>query len=83
MLKFLEHFYQNIRNTLIWFIVYFALQTIIWSALGAVILLYPAALFILVAIFFVLFAAVNLYFMALFIRYAVKLKNLKDLVSFK
>jgi hypothetical protein len=68
---------------LIWFIVYFALQTIIWSALGAVILLYPAALFILVAIFFVLFAAVNLYFMALFIRYAVKLKNLKDLVSFK
>jgi hypothetical protein len=68
---------------LIWFIVYFALQTIIWSALGVVILLYPAALFILVAIFFVLFAAVNLYFMALFIRYAVKLKNLKDLVSFK
>ncbi|MBI5077608.1 hypothetical protein HZB94_04480 [Candidatus Falkowbacteria bacterium] len=82
MLKFVEHFYHHVRNTIIWFVIYFALQTIIWVALGVVILMYPAALFILVAIFFVLFAAVNLYFMALFIRCAIKLKHLKDLVSF-
>lgn len=82
MLKFLEHFYHHIRNTVIWFIIYFALQMIIWVALGVMILIYPATLFLLVAIFFVLFAAVNLYFMALFIRYAIKLKHLKDLISF-
>ncbi|HMB26435.1 MAG TPA: hypothetical protein VKP03_03380 [Patescibacteria group bacterium] len=78
MLNFLENLYQHTRNTLVWFIIYFALQTIIWVALGVLILLHPQTLFILVAVFFVLIAALNLYFGLLFIRYAIKLKKIKS-----
>ncbi|MBT5337833.1 hypothetical protein HN858_02865 [Candidatus Falkowbacteria bacterium] len=78
MLHFLEKFYQHTRNTLMWFIVYFVLQTVIWIALGVLVLVYPQTLFILFALFFVLIAAVNVYFAILFIHYFTKLKKLKD-----
>jgi hypothetical protein len=37
----------------------------------------------LVSLFFVLFAAVNIYFALLFIKYALKLKQVKDALKIK
>lgn len=81
MLNFLEHLYNHARNTMIWFIVYFVLQTLIWIALGVLVLIYPQTLFILVAVFFVLLAAVNIYLALIFVKFAYKLKKAKDLVK--
>ena len=81
MLNFLEHLYEHARNTLLWFIVYFFLQTLIWIALGILILLYPQTLFILVAVFFVLLAAINIYLSLIFIKFAYRLKKAKDLIK--
>ncbi len=78
MIAFLENLYAHARNTLVWFIVYFILQAIIWTVMGVLVLIYPQILFVLMAIFFVLFGALNLYFMLIFIGYALKLKRIKD-----
>ncbi|MFA6537448.1 MAG: hypothetical protein WCT18_03545 [Patescibacteria group bacterium] len=83
MFNFLEQFHQSVRNTIIWFIVYFVLQAIVWLTMGILILIYPQTLFILVAIFFVIFAALNLYFMLIFIRYAIKLHRIKKFLRIK
>ena len=81
MLNFLEKFYAHTRNTLVWFVVYFVLQTIIWIALGVLILVFPQTLFILVAIFFVLLAAVNVYFALIFVKYIHRLKKLRQILK--
>ncbi len=83
MLNFIEKFYHHSRTTLMWFVVYFIIQTAIWISLGVLILLYTQTLFILVALFFVLLAAVNLYFAIVFIAYFHKLKKLKDAIRLK
>ncbi|MFH0780299.1 MAG: hypothetical protein V1928_05645 [Parcubacteria group bacterium] len=79
--NFLKHFYHHVRGTLIWFVVYFFLHAIIWSTLGVLIWLYPQALFVLASLFFFIITIVSLYFAILFIRYALKLKKIKDLLS--
>jgi len=83
MFQFLEKFYEHSRNTLIWFIIYFVLQAVIWIALGILILIYPQTLFLLVSLFFILFAAVNIYFALIFLRYTWKLKQVKDALKIK
>jgi hypothetical protein len=83
MLHFLENFYHHVRSTLVWFIVYFVLQTIIWISLGVLVILFPQTLFILVALFFVFLAAINIYFALLFIRFAHKLNKLKGTLKLK
>ncbi len=83
MLNFLENLYHHSRTTLMWFVVYFVIQTVIWISLGVLILLYPQTLFILVALFFVLFSAVNLYFAIVFASYFHKLKKLKTAIRLK
>jgi len=55
-LDFLKDFYHNVRNTLIWFVVYFFLQAIIWIVLAVLILLYPQALYVLATVFFFILA---------------------------
>lgn len=81
MMEFLEGFYQQIRNTLVWFVIYFIIQTVLLVALAILILIYPEALFILVAICFIGLAVVSLYFAAVFIKYTLKLKKIKDLLK--
>ncbi|KKQ79223.1 MAG: hypothetical protein UT02_C0044G0011 [Parcubacteria group bacterium GW2011_GWC2_38_7] len=77
-LDFLKDFYHNVRNTLIWFVVYFFLQAIIWIVLAVLILLYPQALYVLATVFFFILAVVSIYFACVVIKYVVKIKKLKD-----
>ncbi len=77
-LNFVRDLYHSVRNTLIWFVVYFLLQAIIWVVLAFLILAYPQALRILVATFFFVFAVVSLYFAGIVIKYTRKLKKLKN-----
>jgi len=79
-LEFLQSFYHHMRNALLWFAIYFLLQTIIWIALAILIWYYPQALFILVVIFFCVLAIVSLYFSIVVFKYVYKLKKLKDLI---
>lgn len=83
MLHFVENFYFHVRNTLVWFVVYFFIQAMIWIALGLLIIIYPQALFIIAAAFFVVLAGLNMYFVFLFIRYAMKLKKMYRLLQLK
>ena len=81
MFQRLHDLYRHLQNTLMWFVVYFILQTLIWIALATLIWFYPQALFVIVAIMFILLAIISLYFAIMFIRYAVKLKELKKLIK--
>jgi hypothetical protein len=81
MFQRLHDLYRHLQNTLIWFVIYFILQTIIWIALAILIWFYPQALFVIVAVMFILLAIISLYFAIMFIRYAVKLKDLKKLIK--
>jgi len=80
-LNFLKDFYHNVRNTFIWFVVYFFLQAIIWIALAILILVYPQALYVLAAVFFFILAIVSFYFACVVIKYARKIKKLKDALT--
>jgi|GEM_PF-1398375 len=80
-LNFIKDFYLSVRNTLVWFVVYFLLQAVIWVALAILILVYPQALYVLAAVFFILIAIVSLYFACVVIKYTRKLKGLKDSVD--
>jgi len=80
-LNFIKEFYQSVRNTLVWFIVYFFLQAAIWAALAILILVYPQALYVLAAVFFFVLAVVSIYFGAVIIKYTCKLKKIKDTVD--
>jgi hypothetical protein len=80
-LNFLKDFYQSVRNTLVWFVVYFLLQAIIWIALGVLILVYPQALYVLAAIFFFVLAVVSIYVGFMISRYVRKLKKIKSMLS--
>jgi len=80
-LEFLENIYDHIRNTLVWFVVYFLVQAIIWIALAILIWLFPDALFILAIIFFVILALISLYFACMFIKYLRKLGKIKDFIK--
>ena len=82
-MNFIKSFYDHVRNTLVWFVIYFILQAIIWALLGVLIMLYPQALFTLVIIFFFLLSAVSIYFAVLIARYVLKLKKIKELISFE
>jgi len=81
MFQRLHDLYRHLQNTLLWFVVYFVLQTIIWIALAILILFYPQALFVIVVITFALLAVVSFYFALMFIRYSMKLKDLKKLIK--
>ncbi|NQT49425.1 hypothetical protein HQ571_01895 [Candidatus Kuenenbacteria bacterium] len=83
MLKALDNLYHNVRNTLVWLVVYFALQVVLWVALAVLILIYPQALFILFSVFFVLLAALNVYLALIALKYSLRLKKLKDKLIFK
>ncbi len=83
MLHLVESLYSHARNTLIWFIIYFVIQMIIWAAMAALILIYPQTLFILVAVFFVLLAALNIYLALIFCKFLYKLKKAKSAMTFK
>lgn len=82
-LNFLQSFYSHVRNTLLWFVIYFIIQTLIWVMLGILVLIYPQALFVLAVVFFFILAVVSLYFAILVARYVYKLKKLKNLISFE
>lgn len=81
MMNILKDFYQNVRNTMVWFVVYFILQAAIWVALAVLVLIYPQFLTILAAIFFFVIAVVSLYFGCVIIKYVRKLKNVKDMIT--
>ena len=81
MLKSIESLYQHVRNTMVWFVLYFVLQTVIWITLAILILIYPQALFILFSCFFVLLSAISIYFALVAAKYAFRLKKLKDKIS--
>jgi hypothetical protein len=81
MLDFLKDFYLNVRNTLVWFVIYFVLQAVIWVALAILVILYPQALVILAAIFFFILSVVSLFLAFVVIKYVKKLKKVKDLLS--
>lgn len=74
----IKEFYLDVRNTLVWFVVYFFLQAIIWIGVAVLIWLYPQTLQVLATIALVVLAVVSLYFGILFAKYAHKLKKLKD-----
>ncbi len=80
-LNFIKEFYLSVRNTLVWFVVYFMLQALIWAALAVLILVYPQALYVLAAAFFFVLAVVSIYFGCVIIKYARKLKKLKDTID--
>ena len=80
-LEFLENIYDHIRNTLVWFIVYFILQAFIWAVLAILIWIYPQALFVLVSIFFFVIAIVSLYFAIMFIGYLKKVRKFKNFIK--
>ena len=82
MLNIFQGLHAHIRNTLVWFIVYFIMQTIIWAAMAVLVILYPQTLFILVSVFFILLAALNIYLILIFARYLWKLRKLKNKLSF-
>lgn len=77
-LNFLKDLYHNVRNTLVWFVVYFFLQAVIWVALAVLILVYPQSLYVLAAVFFFILAVVSIYFGGIVAKYAYKIKKLKD-----
>lgn len=81
MLDFLKDFYLNVRNTLVWFVIYFVLQAVIWVALAILVILYPQALVLLAAIFFFILSIVSLFLACVVIKYVKKLKKVKDLLS--
>ena len=81
MLDFLKDFYQNVRNTLVWFVIYFLLQALIWIALAVLIVLYPQALVILASIFFFILSVVSIFLACVVMKYVRKLKKVKDLLS--
>ena len=81
MINVLKDFYQNVRNTLVWFVIYFFMQALIWIALAILILVYPQALYVLAAIFFFILSFVSFYFACVVIKYVRKLKNVKDMLS--
>lgn len=81
MLDFLKDFYLNVRNTLVWFVIYFVLQAIIWVALAILVILYPQALVVLAAIFFFVLSVVSIFLACVVIKYVRKLKKVKDLLS--
>ncbi len=80
-LNVLKDFYLQLRNTMIWFVVYFFLQTLIWIAVAILIWLYPQTINVLATIALAILAVVSFYFGVLFTRYVLKLKKLKDVVS--
>lgn len=80
-LNVLKDFYLHLRNTLVWFVVYFFIQAIIWLGLAALIWIYPQTLAILATIALVVLSVVSIYFGILFTRYACKLKKIKDIFS--
>ncbi|MEK7511950.1 MAG: hypothetical protein AAB575_02945 [Patescibacteria group bacterium] len=58
------------------------MQTIIWAAMAVLVILYPETLFILVSVFFILLAALNIYLILIFCNYLFKLRKFKKLLSF-
>ncbi|MFH1766700.1 MAG: hypothetical protein ABH826_01250 [Patescibacteria group bacterium] len=82
-LNFIKDLYNYIRKSMMWVIVYFVAQTLIWVLLAILVLLYPDTLRILAVVFFFVLAAISFYFIILVSKYARKFKKLKDLLSLK
>ena len=80
-LNVLKDFYLQVRNTLIWFVVYFFLQAIIWIAVAICVWVYPQTINVLATIALAVLAITSIYFGILFTRMVLKLKKIKDVIS--
>jgi hypothetical protein len=76
----LKEFYDHVRSTLVWAVVYLVAQTLIWVTLGILVLIYPEALAVLFGIFFLILAAVTCYVAIVVGGYLRKLKKIKNLI---
>jgi hypothetical protein len=77
----LKDFYLQVRNTLVWFVVYFFAQAIIWITVAVLIWLYPQTINVLATIALAVLSLVSVYFGILFTRMVLKLKDLKDAIT--
>ena len=80
-LNVLKDFYQQVRNTLVWFVVYFFAQAIIWITVAILVWLYPQTINVLATIALAVLAFISVYFGILFTRIVLKLKDLKDAIT--
>lgn len=79
-MKGVQGIYKSLRNALLSIFIYFVLQTILLLAIGVLILVYPFALIILVAVFFFLLAIISLVVAWKVKCYHGKLKDIKKAI---
>lgn len=81
MQNFVMHFYQHVRDSLLWLVVYFIMQALIWIGFGIIIWLYPQALKVFVCAALAVLTITSLYLAAIVGHYVWKLKRIKNLIT--
>lgn len=79
--NFLKDFYESVRNSMAYTMMYFILMSIAWILLAVLIVLYPQALVLIFATVFSVFALIGFYFAFMVGKYLMKLKQIKDKVT--